>query len=188
MLPAVAESLVPPDPPLQDGDVVLRPWRRADADAVFRACQDPEIHRWVPIPQPYERRHADGFVSGEFGGWADGSAPFCIADAATDEVLGAITVHEPQDITASVGYWLAPWARGRGVITRALRLVSRWSFEELPIQRLQLYTLVGNDRSGAVALRVGFTREGVLRNWELHRGVPVDIVMYSLVRGDLTPP
>jgi RimJ/RimL family protein N-acetyltransferase len=185
MLAGVARPLVPVDPPLRDGDVVLRPWRRADADAVYRACQDPEIHRWVPIPEPYEHHHAEGFVNGEFGGWSDGSAPFCIADADSDEMLGAITVHPPHDITASVGYWLAPEARGRGVITRALRLASRWAFEELPIQRLQLYTLVGNDRSGAAALRAGFTREGVLRNWELHRGIPVDVVMYSLTRADL---
>ena len=181
----VREPLVPPDPPLVDGDVELRPWRIGDVDAVFEACQDPEIRRWVPIPWPYERHHAEGFVSGRFGGWADGSAPLAIVDSGTDAVLGAMTVHPPRDLRASVGYWLAPWARGRGVATRALRLVAHWALQEMPIARLQLYTLIGNDRSGAVAERAGFTREGVLRNWDLHNGQPVDVVMYSLVRADL---
>ncbi len=181
---SVPEPLVPPDPPLRDGDVLLRPWRIGDAEAVFRACQDPEIHEWVGTPWPYERHHAESFVSGRFGGWSDGSAPLAIVDAETDTVLGAITVHAPVEVRASVGYWLTAEARGRGVATRALRLISRWALEELPIARLQLYTLVGNDRSGAVAERAGFSREGVLRSWELHDGRPVDVVMYALVKTD----
>lgn len=181
----MSEPLVPPDTPLQDGDVRLRPWRIGDAEAVYQACQDPEIHRWVGTPWPYEPHHAEDFVSGRFGGWVDGAAPLAIVDSASDAVLGSITVHPPWEVRASVGYWLAPNARGRGVATRALRLVAAWALAEMPIQRLQLYTLVGNDRSGAVAERAGFVREGVLRSYALHDGRPVDVVMYSLVRADL---
>jgi len=179
------EPLVPPDPPLRDGDIQLRTWRIDDADAVLRACQDPEIPRWIPLPQPYLRHHAEDFVTGRFGDWADGAAPFAIVDAATDRLLGAITLHPREGSHASVGYWLAPEARGRGVMTRAVRLVSRWAFEVLPIARLQLYTLVGNEQSGAVARRAGFTREGILRRWDDEDGIARDVVMFSLIREDL---
>jgi hypothetical protein len=46
-------------PVLTDGTVMLRPFRTSDADAVFRACQDPAIQRWTLVPIPYLREHAD---------------------------------------------------------------------------------------------------------------------------------
>ncbi len=51
---------------LHDGELVLRPWREEDADAVYEACQDVEIQHWIPaIPRPYTLEHARAFVSGE---------------------------------------------------------------------------------------------------------------------------
>lgn len=51
---------------LRDGPLLLRPWREEDADAVFEACQDPEIPRWMPmIPRPYTLEDARAFVTGE---------------------------------------------------------------------------------------------------------------------------
>ena len=45
-------------------ELVLRPWRPDDAPALFAACQDPEIARWVTIPQPYRPADADAFIDG----------------------------------------------------------------------------------------------------------------------------
>ena len=45
-------------PTLEADGLTLRPWRASDADAVYAACQDPEIVKWTTIPQPYEREHA----------------------------------------------------------------------------------------------------------------------------------
>lgn len=47
---------------LTDGTVVLSPPTDADVDAIFLACQDPEIQAWTTVPSPYEREHAEGFV------------------------------------------------------------------------------------------------------------------------------
>ena len=60
-------------------DLMLRPWRHSDASAVFAACQDPEIARWVTIPQPYRAADADAFIEGTQAMWRDGTgAPFAI--------------------------------------------------------------------------------------------------------------
>ncbi|HEY1278958.1 MAG TPA: GNAT family N-acetyltransferase, partial [Acidimicrobiales bacterium] len=72
-------------------DLLIRPWRPEDADAVYRACQDPEVQRWTSIPSPYGREHAAGFVTRHTAeAWATGSAaPLGVFDAATGELLGS---------------------------------------------------------------------------------------------------
>lgn len=53
-----------PNPPLTDGEIVLRAWEPSDAPAVTAACQDPEIPRWTVVPHNYTERHARDFISG----------------------------------------------------------------------------------------------------------------------------
>jgi RimJ/RimL family protein N-acetyltransferase len=53
----------PTDVELREGALLLRPWRAEDADAVYRACQDPEIARWTMVPQPYRMEHAVDYVT-----------------------------------------------------------------------------------------------------------------------------
>jgi RimJ/RimL family protein N-acetyltransferase len=81
------------------------------------------------------------------------------------------------------GYWLARQARGRGVATRALRLIVDWTLATTSIIRCELYTDVDNERSGRVALRAGFEVEGIRRAWSLDRdGRPIDAAFYIRIR------
>ena len=167
-------------------ELVLRPWRQDDAPALFEACQDPEIARWVTIPQPYTRADADAFIETSETMWRDGTgAPFAIVDAASGRLLGAVTRFGPDGHQATFGLWLAPEGRGRGVGTRALRLVADWTLATTAAFRLDAYIMVGNDASMRMTERAGFRREGVARAWDLHHdGVPVDCVVYSRLRTD----
>ena len=61
-----------------------------------------------------------------------------------------------------VGFWMAPWARGRGIMTDAVRLVCRWGFADLGLGRIEWWANVGNDASRRVAEKVGFTMEGTV--------------------------
>ena len=169
---------------LTDGVVLLRQWRPDDADAVFAACQDPLIGRFVPIPQPYTRADAAGFIAHVAAEMvAGGGAHFAITDGHTGRLLGAISRHGPAGNRAMFGYWLAPDARGRGVATRALRLITDWTLATTETVRLELYTDVENDASGAVAQRAGFVREGIRYAWDVGRdGRPVDSMFYVRVR------
>jgi RimJ/RimL family protein N-acetyltransferase len=178
----------PPDPPLGDGTVILRLPREADAPAIAAACADPEIARWIPIPVPYRLEDARVFAASTEEAWASGREPtFVICEAASGLLVGSIAIHRRPDAprTAAVGYWLAPEARGRGLASRAVRLVTRWAFAVEPeLVRMELLTIVGNDASGRVALRAGFAREGVLRRYLPFRGALVDAVMFARLRDD----
>jgi RimJ/RimL family protein N-acetyltransferase/nitrite reductase/ring-hydroxylating ferredoxin subunit len=183
------DSINPPDPPLGDGVVTLRPFRADDAPAVSEACQDPEIGRWIPmIPIPYTEAHARAFILMTLQGWHEGtSCEFAVVDAATDRLLGSVGVHvNPATRRHAIGYWVAAPERGRGVAVRAVRLAARWSFDRLGGRRLSLWTLPGNVASQRVAEKAGFRFEGVMRNWDEGRGGgAVDVVMFSMTPEDL---
>jgi RimJ/RimL family protein N-acetyltransferase len=170
---------------LTDSEVTLRPWRPNDAAAVFSACQDPLIARFIPIPQPYTEEDAQTFVEIRRRDWeTQDERSFAIVDAATGELLGSIARHGPFGHRATFGYWLVPQARGRGAATRALRLITDWTIATTEVIRLDLFTDVENDASGRVADRAGFAREGIRRAWDVDReGRPVDMIFYVLVRG-----
>ncbi len=148
--------------------LLLRPWRPDDADAVHLACQDPDIQRWTTVPSPYLREDADTFVGKSAAeAWATGTgAPFAVCDAATGELLGScgfISLNRP-DGTGEIGYWTAPWARGRGVATVATRAVARWAFTDLGVRRVVLRVEPGNHGSLLTALRAGCVIEGIARD------------------------
>jgi ribosomal-protein-alanine N-acetyltransferase len=110
---------------------------------------------------------------------------FAITDRRSGELMGAIGVREVDQANAQIGYWVKREARGRGVATRALGLVSRWAFEELGAGRVQLFTEPGNVASQRVAEKAGFVREGVLRRYLNIKGERRDGVIFSLLPEDL---
>ena len=143
---------------LTDGTLRLRPWRLEDVPRVSEACQDPEIPRWTRVPSPYTRAHATDFVERSARTWAQGTdAAFVIVDAESGRLLGAIGVHRfgGEDDGPEIGYWLEREARGRGVATRALRLVVDWACRELGV-RLLLQVDVRNAASRRVAEKAQF--------------------------------
>lgn len=177
----------PPDPPLRDGDVLLRPFRQSDAAAIAAACQDPEIQHWVPLPAPYTIRDATDFVTSTERGWRDGvRAEFAIVHAGSGDLLGAIGIG-PGGLGQgwSIGYWVAPDARRLGVASRALRLVSRWALGLEGVRRVYLIAEAGNVASQQVAVRAGFHRDGLLRAYLSMRGELQDVALFSLLPRDL---
>ena len=129
------------------GDLLIRPWRPDDARAVYEACQDPGIQRWTLVPSPYERADAERFV-GEFtsAAWATRSAaPLGVFHQASGELLGSNglgSINSARN-SAELGYWTAPWARGRGVALAATRAVATWAFTTLRLDRLTWSAEIG---------------------------------------------
>ena len=171
---------------LRDGQVMLRAWRHEDAPAVAAACADPEIPRWIPfVPVPYTEQDAREYIAQCLAAGEE-RRPFAIADASDGGILGAIDMRVTPIGNGHIGYWVAPEARGRGVCTRALRLLCGWALKELGLGRLELVADPDNAASQRVAEKVGFRREGVLRAHLPHRdGRRRDSVMFSLLPGEL---
>jgi RimJ/RimL family protein N-acetyltransferase len=118
--------------------------------------------------------------------WKDGSwAVFRIADAESDEVLGGVNLRFGDHETVEISYFLRASARGRGLATNAVRLVARWAFDELGVERVELRVHPENVASRRVAERAGFVREGVeraSRSWI--DGTRFDSIVFSLLPTD----
>ena len=170
---------------LTDGALELRSPTEADAPAIARACQDPEIKRWLPqMPSPYTEADALAYVRGEA---VPGELSLVVVvDGA---LVGAIGLRRPGAGIGELGYWCAADRRGEGWTTRAVRLLARHAFDQLEVERLQLVAEPGNAASRRVAVKAGFTPEGILRAYIRHRdGRRTDAVMFSRLPGDPVDP
>jgi RimJ/RimL family protein N-acetyltransferase len=87
-----------------------------------------------------------------------------------------------------IGYVVTPDARGRGVATRGLRLVTGWALDELGLLRVELHIDPENTASIRVAERCAYVREGVLRSLHFKEDIRGDTAIYSLLRTDLRRP
>ena len=151
-------------PTLRDGDLVLRPKRLDDVDALVAACQDPEIPRWTFVPSPYTREHAEAFLARSAEEEAAGKSVNLLAVDAEDRLLGSFSVME-LDLEpgyGEIGYWVVAEARGRGVATRGVRLLADWAREELELTKIDVLPHKDNAPSRRVAEKAGFHDTGEL--------------------------
>jgi RimJ/RimL family protein N-acetyltransferase len=144
--------------------LVLRPYRPDDQDAVHRACQDPETLRWISaMPDPYTAEVAREWVAVTAPRERAEGRAMPTAVEADGKLMGACGIHfVPGRLGPEIGYWTAPWARGRGYAAEAARALADWGLRH-GAPRVHLYTDVRNTASQAVARRAGFTHEGVVR-------------------------
>lgn len=178
---------LPEVPLLRDApDLMLRRHRPQDADDIYEQCQDAEMARFTTIPVPYRRADAAGFLEHVAAGWAGGTlAAFAIE--VEGHFAGSIDLRLQEGAWAEVGFGLAPQLRGRGIMTRSLRLILDWGFTELDLAGVQWRAVVGNHASWRVAQKCGFALEGTVRGLLVHRGQRHDGWIGTLLPTDRPP-
>lgn len=136
----------------------LRPAVEEDVPAIARACVDPEIVRWLPhLPQPYAPEDARRFIE-QAAEWRAEGREYSLAIVDDhDSLLGMVGLRLT-DEPPTVGYWLAPEARGRGIATAATTALARWAFARFALARLALHAEPANRASVRVAEACGFVR------------------------------
>jgi RimJ/RimL family protein N-acetyltransferase len=170
-----------------DGEIRLRLLAESDLPALIELCQDPEIPRWTRVPSPYGEREAAEWFDRQASAREEGTLLNLIVVDGADRVLGSCGIVEVDwdEGRCELGYMLAAEARGRGLMTRAVRTICRWIFEAMPIDRIAITAEPDNEVSCRVAERAGFSFEGVLRSYFVNKGVRRDAASYSLIRGEL---
>ncbi len=167
---------------------VLRPFRRRDADALYRAvaASRTELSAYLPwAARAYTRASAVVFIRESMRSWRDSKAyDFTVRrPEEPGRHLGNVSIWHLSRTYRSgeIGYWTRTDETGLGIATEAARAALRIGFVDLGMHRLILRIAVGNASSERVAQKLGFTQEGVLREAIEVGGRWMDHSLWSLL-------
>jgi RimJ/RimL family protein N-acetyltransferase len=173
-----------PDPELADDAIRLRAPCVADVPAITEACQDPDIQHFTFVPVPYREEHARDWVGSAPARAAAGEALNLVIADVEDRptLLGTVSLLRPDwaQRTIEIGYLVAPWARGRGLAVRAVKLLAPWALRTLDLARVACDVDVANAASRHVAQRAGFVAEDARPAPITLKGRTWNLVSYSL--------
>ena len=169
---------------LSDGAVVLRQIEAGDRADVLRTMRDPLVRRWLNMPADPADRHFDELCRRVAEGRRTGDRfDYVVADAAEDRAVGSVTASRRHRENYEVAYLAGPEGRGRGLMSRAVRLLCDALFVE-GIGRLEIRTHPENRESQRLAERAGFVREGRERRSIWLHGRREDAILWSLLPDD----
>jgi RimJ/RimL family protein N-acetyltransferase len=175
---------------LADGRIRLRAPHLDDARAHHDAAVEswPEVGRWLAwCHEGYSLDESRSWIEQVVEARKKGDLhEFFIFDM-DDRFLGGCGLSriDKRFLKANLGYWVRTSAIGRGVAAAATRLVARFGFDRVGLQRVEIIAAVDNVASQRVAEKIGATREGILRNGIRFGDRNIDAVGFSLVPGDL---
>ncbi len=179
-----------PTPTLQTARLLLRPVASADADVLFAMHSSAYVLRYWDSPPWSERTRADRFIAACQQMAEEGSGARVAIERASDKTFVgwcSLTRWNPDYRSASMGYCLDDAAWGNGYATEAARALLQWAFDTLNLNRVQAETDTRNTGSARVLEKLGFLREGTLREDCIVNGEVSDSWVYGLLRRDWRP-
>jgi RimJ/RimL family protein N-acetyltransferase len=166
--------------------IALAPIGAAHAADVEALTADPDVLRFTRVPDPAPPGFVQTWLAAYEDGRRDGTREaFAIVGEADGAFLGVAVAPQIDRTTrtAELGYVVAPAARGRGVASEALGLMTEWAFA-LGMERLELLISVENEASKRVAARCGYVLEGVLRSHYVKGDLREDTEIWSRLPSD----
>ncbi|GAA1792073.1 GNAT family N-acetyltransferase [Agromyces lapidis] len=176
-----------PTPTLETERLRLRPFADADADVLFALNSDAEVLRYWDSPPWTDRTSVERFMVGCRRMEEEGTGARVAIERKSDQAfVGWCTFNSwnPDFKSASLGYCFTQAAWGHGYATESARAVLAWAFDALDLNRVQSETDTRNLASARVLEKLGFEREGTLREDCIVNGDVSDSWVYGLLRRD----
>ncbi|HBD19403.1 MAG TPA: GNAT family N-acetyltransferase [Arenimonas sp.] len=176
----------PPLPTLESPRLRLRPYRQDDARAIYALYSDPVVTRYWSFPAWTRREQANEYLAARMALETPAVYAWALAERECDRLIGTTTLFSlsgPHK-RAEIGYSLLPARQGQGLATEALRTVLGHAFGPLGLERIEADVDPRNEASWRLLEKLGFRREGLLRNrWRVD-GEVCDSFLYGLLRED----
>jgi [ribosomal protein S5]-alanine N-acetyltransferase len=170
--------------------IALVPYRRDFLETLFAWRNEPVMRRYNPVEElALESLHAScSTARSDFVHFKDAEMFFWFIKS-QEQLVGNISVRNinRRMQTAEIGYGIAAEARGNGYATAAVRLVTQRTFSESPLRKLVAYVHEDNLPSRKVLENVGYKSEGLLREHYLVNGMPVNEIIYGILRREAIP-
>lgn len=168
-----------------DSKITLRMLQPVDATELFEVVERNRdyLRQWLPWLD--QNRTADDtleFIDSALDQYASGRGFVC-AVRWNRSIVGVAGYHpiDRANRCVELGYWLAEEHTGKGIMTKSCRTLVDFAFDGLRLNRVVIRAADGNQRSKAVAERLGFRREGVLREAEWLYDRYVDLVVFGIL-------
>ena len=180
-----------PTPTLHTARLRLRPFDDADANDLFALHSNAYVLRYWDAPPWSERARAKRFITACRQMAQEGTGARLAVDRVSDGAfIGWCSLNRwnPDYRSASLGYCFDDAAWGHGYATEAARALLRWAYDTLDLNRVQAETDTRNVASARVLEKLGFVREGTLREDCVVNGEVSDSWVYGLIRREWRPP
>lgn len=173
-----------PPETMTDGVVALRRMRESDRAVVLSTMADPVVRRWLNMPTNPRDADFESALRIIRNGFATGDRyDYCVTEPPDDVTLGAVIASRRHRENYELAYLANGEGRGRGLMTRAVRLLCDWLFAE-GVGRIEIRTHPDNDASQRLAERCGFRREGRERRSIWLHNKREDALLWSLLPDD----
>ena len=177
-------------PSLRTERLRLRPFVAEDADAIHQLAGVRELaDTAISIPHPFSLAAAKSWIAGLPHFFRTGTGvQFALALKSSTELIGSVALEaiDSQNAHAELTFWVgAPW-RGVGYATEAAGETIRFGFSQLSLNCIYAHHLARDPESGHVLRKLGMKQEGVLRQRVRKWGVFEDLVLYAILREDLS--
>jgi [ribosomal protein S5]-alanine N-acetyltransferase len=183
-------SMSLPTPTLQTDRLRLRPFAEADAEALFALHSNAYVLRYWDAPPWSEPERAGRFLATCRQLADDGTGARVAIDRLSDGTFlgwSGLARWNPEHHSSSLGYCLDDGAWGHGYATEAARALLQWAFDTLDLNRVQAETDTRNVASARVLEKLGFAREGTLREDCVVNGDVSDSWVFGLLRREWQP-
>jgi ribosomal-protein-serine acetyltransferase len=171
-----------------DGNILLELVNESHADAIFNLVNENRdyLAEWLPwVTGMNDIEFIKNFISFSQKTFSD-KTDYAFVILLEKKIVGRIGLYkvDNQNKIGSIGYWLANEAQGEGIMTKACKALIGHSFNQLGINRIEIKCGTGNHKSQAIPERLGFTKEGIVRQGEAFYDRFIDLYSYSLLKRD----
>jgi ribosomal-protein-serine acetyltransferase len=171
---------------LVDDHIHLQLLKPSHSDLIYEAiCRNREFLRiWLPfVDQTRKPRDTELFVK-QISRNQEKTGDFVYTIWYKGEFAGLAGFKDTDTVNnkTEIGYWLIEPMQAKGIMTKTVKKLVDYAFRNLDLNRIQIKTATGNDRSAGIPRRLGFTLEGLERNGERNGNHYRDLEVYSLLK------
>lgn len=175
----------PLTPQIETERLILRSLETSDLAFIYRHFSDPDVCRFLYDAEPFEsEQEALDLISGYNNPNQKSLCRWAIVWKETGEVAGTCGFHlwDHENKTVELGYDLSRLFWGKGIAVEAVNAVLDHAFANWDVNRIQAFIAVENAQSVRAIEKLGFTREGVVRDKHFFRGQFYDHFLYSMLK------
>ncbi|MBN6206479.1 GNAT family N-acetyltransferase [Ralstonia pickettii] len=171
-----------------DEDITLKPISEADAKALFQLTDSSRenLREWLPwLDGTKKEEDSLDFIENSIKNYEAKKSLNCgIFYRGKLAGMAGFNSIDWTNRVGYIGYWLAEAFQGKGIMTRAVRGLTDYAFQDLELNRIDIRAATGNKKSRAIPERLGFKEEGIIRQAEWLYDHFADHVIYGMLKSD----